>query len=258
MKKRIAWILSVILTLSLCTASMTSCLGEDSALDGQTPLEAYTAALEAINTSKNYEMVSEQEISMKMNVAGQTVDQEQTQTIEQKMNGDNIYVKVGGSALEMETWYVDGMLYTSTSGVKAKAKISLEEYQEQYMGESESTILDIPDDWFDGVKFETKDGKKCLEFAISGEQYSSLVGNVFDSMGLGEMDGSISDVTYCVYFDADGNISKILCDFSMEFTMQGIEVEATYHTVSTLKVGSVEEITAPADADSYTDVTDQM
>lgn len=272
MKKRIAMILCGLLALSMIAFTMTGCLEEDgweeddeeddkqtdsSKVNGKTPEELYVEALNAVNTATNWELTSTQEIKMTMDYNGQTQTQEQTQISEQKMNGDNVYVKVGGAAIEMETWYVDGMLYTISGDVKAKAKLSLEDYREQYMGDSENTLLNIPEDWFEGVKFEKKDGKNCLNFHVSGEQYAEVVGNLLDSMGTGAS-AEIGEVDYTVIFDKDGNIEQILCDFSATFSVQGISVVADYHTVTDVKIGTAGKITAPADGDSFMDVTDQM
>lgn len=272
MKKRISMILSGLLALSLITLSMTGCLEEDipddeddddkksdgSKVNGKTPEELYVEALNAVNASTNWELTSTQEISMTMEYNGQTQKQEQTQTVYQKMHGEDVYVKVGGSAIEMETWYVDGVLYTISGGVKAKAELSLKEYQDQYMGNSENTLLNIPEDWFEGVKFEKKDGKNCLNFHVSGEQYADVVGNALDALVGQGMEAEIGEVDYTVIFDKDGNIQQIVCDFSATFSIENVSVEAEYHTVSDIKVGGVDAVTAPEDGDSFIDVTDQM
>ena len=271
MKKRISMILSGLLALSMIAFSMTGCLEEEwgvekdddeqsdsSTVNGKTPEELYVEALNAVNTSTNWELNSTQEIKMTMKFNGQTQKQEQTQTTLQKMNGDNVYVKVGGSALEMETWYVDGMLYTISQGVKAKAKISLKDYPDQYMSDSENTLLNIPEDWFEDVKFEKKDGKNCLNFHVSGDQYSEVVGDLLDSMVGNGVKAEIGEVDYTVVFDKLGNIEQIICDFSASFDIEGIEVEADYHTVTDVKIGASAPITAPEGADSFIDVTDQM
>lgn len=268
MKKRISLFLSALMVLSLLTFGMTSCLedsetndddnsSDNATVNGKTPEELYAQALSAVNDATNWEMTSNQEITMVMNYNGQSQNVEQTQTIEQKMNGENVYVKIGGSSLEMETWYVDGVLYTVSGDVKAKATLSLQEYQEQMTGSADQTLLNIPSDWFEGIKFEEKDGKNCLNFHVSGEQYAELVGNMLDSMGA-DAEAEIGEVDYTVIFDKDGNIESIICDFSASFTVQGVSVEADYHTVSDVTIGGVDAITAPADGDSYTDVTDQM
>lgn len=272
MKKRIAMLLSGLLALSLLTFSMTSCLEEGtpeddddedekqtdgSKLNGKTPEELYAEALSAVNESLNWEMASTQEIKMVMTYNGETVEQEQTQTIEQKMNGEDVYVKIGGSALEMESWYVDGIFYTISGDVKAKAELSLKEYQEQMTGSADQTLLNIPSEWFKDIKFEEKDGKNCLNFHVSGEEYADVVGNLFESMNI-DASAKIGEVDYTVVFDKKGNIEQILCDFSAEFEIQGIAVKADYHTVTDVKIGTAGEITAPADGDSFIDVTDQM
>ncbi|MBQ8288164.1 MAG: hypothetical protein IJX76_05260 [Clostridia bacterium] len=266
MKKRISMILSVILALSLFTVSMTSCDEDGNSskdddgvtLNGKSPEEAYNDALEAINNTDNYEMTSKQDIDIEMTYSGQTMNQEQKQTIQQKKNGDDIYVKVGGASLEQETWYVDGVLYTISGDTKAKAELSLEEFTEQMMGESSNNLLNIPESWFKDVEFKTEDGQKTLEFKIDGNEYLELVGNMLDSLGASADDMDISEVVYTVYFTDDGAIEKIVTVFSASFSIQGVEATANYNTVTTISIGTAGEITAPADGDSYIDVTEQM
>ncbi|MBQ7354366.1 MAG: hypothetical protein IJW62_02475 [Clostridia bacterium] len=275
MKKRISLLLSALLALSVLTVGMTSCdeelpagnAGDDSTvtttddptkLNGKTPEKAYNDALAAINSVSNCEMISTQDINMKMNYNGEAMEQKQKQTITQKMDGDNVYAKIGGGALEQETWYVDGVLYTISGDVKAKATLSLKEYQEQMMGDSSDNLLHIPEAWFKDVQFKTVDGQKTLEFKIDGKEYLNLVDNALDSMGTSVDDMVISEVLYTVYFTADGSIEKVVNVFSTTFSLQGIEVEASYNTVTTVSIGTAGKITAPADGDSFIDVTDNM
>ena len=266
MKKRILALLCSVLAVSLMTVGMTSCDEDDGGDDGKiaevfknkTPEKAYNDALKALESVDNYEMTATQDIKMKMKVDGQSVDQNQEQTIKMKMNGDDQYVKVEGSAMEQETWYVDGVLYTISGDTKAKATMSLKDFQEQMMGATSNNILQIPEEWFKDVKFQTKDGKTYLTFNIDGNEYLELVGTLLDSLGTAADEMDLGTVEYTVYFDDDGNISKIVQDFSATFSIQGIEVKADYHTVTKVSIGTAGKITAPADGDSFIDVTDQM
>ena len=81
---------------------------------------------------------------------------------------------------------------------------------------------------------------------------------LLDSLGTAADEMDLGTVEYTVYFDDDGNISKIVQDFSATFSIQGIEVKADYHTVTKVSIGTAGKITAPADGDSFIDVTDQM
>jgi hypothetical protein len=62
-------------------------------------------------------------------------------------------------------------------------------------------------------------------------------------------------VDYKVYFTKEGKILRMITDFSVN--VDG--VVATTHAESIFEnVGTTEAITAPADADSYTDVTSNL
>ena len=272
MKKRISLFLSALMALSLISFSMTGCLEEDSSdedededdsgvvdkVNGKTPEELYAEALSAMNTATNYETTAVQDIKMVMTYEGETQNVEQTQTIATKHTGEDIYVKIGGSAIAMETWYVDGMLYVISGETKAKAQISLEDYKEQYMSGSDETLLNVPSDWFEGIKFEKEDGKYHLNFHVSGEAYQQVVGNLLENMGLGDTEYTIGEVDYTVIFDKKGNIEKIISDFSASYSIDTVTVKADYHTVTTVKLSGVSPVTAPADGNSFIDVTDSM
>ena len=269
MKKRISLFLSALLALSVLTVGMTSC-DEDKDRDDddddqleevfqdKTPEEAYNDALKAIESVDNYEMTSVQDIKMVLKYNGEVINQDQKQTITQQKNGEDVYVNVFGSSIKQETWYVDGVLYTISGDVKAKATLSLKEFQEQMMGTSSNNLLNIPEEWFEDVEFETEDGKTVLKFKIDGNEFLEMVDNALGAIGAAAEDMDISVVDYIVYFDDDGDITKIVQDFSLSFSLQGMKAEADYHTVTTVSLGTADKITAPKDGDSFIDVTDQM
>lgn len=169
------------------------------------------------------------------------------QTITQSVCGDNSYFKLDGLESKMEAYYVDGVVYAKTNGIKVKKEISKEEYYKEYLGDSanEDKILDIPESWFSGIVIKPDGDNYYLQFSIDGEKYSELIGKTGVSV---EISG---DVDYRVYFDKEGNIIKMTTDFEM-----GIEGFMTStKAVSIFKnIGTTEPIKAPADADSYSAV----
>ena len=258
MKKRISLLLTAVLSLSLLAGSMTACsddLQQSPTLDGKTPAEAYAASLEAINTAADYEMNSVQDIKMKITANGETTNQNTHQNIIQQVKGENAYCKISSDYLDIEAWYVDGVLYSSAMDFKYKVTMSLDEYMEQMQSSGAASLMELPEKLFKDQKFVTEDGKQCLKFVIKGEEYLGLVDNALGSLGDTVDEMKIGDVSYTVYFNDKGEIDSIVTDFSASFTMQGVEASAEYHTVSTVSIGGVGEIIAPADADSYTDMT---
>ena len=263
-KSTVKW-LSLLMAMLLVLVSMTACLKEDGAgeedeeekSEQKSPEELYVAALKAVNNSTNWEMTTTQEIDMSAKVDGELQTQQQTQSVLQQMCGENMYAKVWGPSLNNETWYVDGTLYVVSGTTKAKATLSLDEYREKYQSDSDATLLNIPSDWFEDVEVKQEDGKTSLHFSVSGDEYAAAVGDALSSAGLGS-DVKIGDVDYIVSFDKQCNIQQIVCDFSATFTVQGVTVTAKYHTVSEVKLNAVKSISAPADGDSYIDVTGQI
>ncbi|MBQ7778943.1 MAG: hypothetical protein IJ404_00465 [Clostridia bacterium] len=244
MKKLLLILLA--LTLAFSSFSLVSCDKEDGkkfieTLKGKTPEEIYELSRTKLKDATSYSVTASQVITMTAN--GQTLTM--NQSVISKINGDNSYVKMTNdytSSANMEAWYVDGIVYSSMAGVKAKAEISKEKFMEEYMNTdpSESTLLDIPESWFADIKFEA-DGKGwALNFVVDGEKWSEVLGNV----GLG---GTISgNVNYKLHFDDDGNIEKLTTTFDM--TVSGVKASCVSESI--IKIENV-TITPPEDADSY-------
>ena len=245
-----------IFTLLLCVALLTSMLSLVSCrqdiddgpkysetLNGQTPEQLYEFSQDKLKQATSYSVITTQVIEMTYGEESYTMNQ----TVESKINGDNTYNKSNNDmapSAAFEAWYVDGICYSNMYGYKYKAAISKAEYMEEYMNvdPSESTLLDIPESWFENVKFERVGKDNILRFVVSGERYTELFGNV----GLGSV-SIVGDVDYCIYFDDDGNLNKLVSTFDM--LVQG--VTAHCESVSIITIGDV-VVTAPADAASYT------
>lgn len=248
MKKIISLLLALTLVFSLL--ALTSCKkGDDddnsntvATLAGKTPEQLYELSKTKLKEATSYSVNASQVITMQLDGEDMTMNQ----TVISTVNGDNSYSKVTsdemGELLNMEVWYVDGMLYSSMTGAKVKAPIDKDTYMEEYMGTDpkEDTLLDIPTSWFADVKFEKEGDKWVLNFLISGEKYNEM----FDNLDLGG--DIVGDVVYKIYFDADGNIEKMITTFDM--TTMG--VKAHCDSVAYITIGNV-TVNPPADADSY-------
>ena len=222
--------------------------GDFKTLVGKTPEQLYDDAFELLSKATNFTMTAKQVISMDMD--GEKINV--TQNVYQKIDGNNCYFETSGvEGAEMEGWYVDGVVYAQHAGEKVKATVSKEDYYKNFLGSdaSESKIFDIPESWFVDITIKQDGEEYYIAFTISGEEYSKLIQKAQLNASLAE------NVEHKVYFDKDGKILRMVTDFSM--TVEG--VVANTHSESIFEnVGTTEAITAPADADSYTDVTDQM
>lgn len=226
----------------------TNAEGEIEKLNGKTAQELYELAYEKMENATNYTVTSSQDITVI--VDGQEI--KQTQTVLQEVNGDNFHSKTSGvENAEQESWYVDGVLYTSAYGKNVKATMTMEQYYEEYLGsgEEESKLFNIPESWFVDITFEKEDDKYYIVFTVSAEKYEELIGTAGISANI---DG---DVKYRVYFDKDGNLESMKVDMSM--TVNG--TPASVSSVSIFSnVGTTAAITAPEGADSFVDVTEEL
>lgn len=240
------FIVLLALTLAFASFSLVSCDKEDGSkfvetLSGKTPEELYELSQAKLKEATSYSITSSQVITM--TAGGQKVTM--NQSVVTKINGDNSYVKATNDFTpdaNMESWYVDGIVYAAMNGVKNKAEISKEVYMKEYMNAdpSESTLLDIPESWFKNIKFKQEGKDWVLVFDVDGSKWTETLGNI----GLGgTIDGNVK---YKMYFDDNGNIGKLTTTFSM--TVSG--VKATCVSESIIKIENV-TITPPADADSY-------
>ena len=241
MKKIISLFLAAIMVAS--TLCLTSC-GEDdgvATLAGKTPEELYTLSQEKLADAASYTINSTQVIKMSAQGQSMTFNQE----VVTEINGDETHLKTSNdldSSMNMEVWYVDGVVYSSMLGIKAKATVDKEAFMQEYMDKdpSESTLLDIPESWYKNVKFEASGDDWFVKFTISGDKYTEY----FADTGLG---GTVKgDVTHKVFFDDEGNLEKITTFVTLD--IEGITT--TVESTSTVTIGDV-TITAPADADSY-------
>ncbi len=237
-------IISLLLALVLSTLVLVSCGDSDNGvatLDGKTPEELYELSQQSLAAATSYTVNATQVITMSAGGQSMTINQ----VVISEINGDEAHLKATNdmeSSMNMEVWYVDGIVYSSMFGIKAKAEVDKEAFMEEYMDKdpSESTLLDIPESWYKNIKFQKTGDDWYIKFVISGEKYTEY----FAEAGLG---GTITgDVTHKVFFDDDGNLEKITTSFDLD--MQGISAHCD--SISTVTIGNV-TITAPADADSY-------
>ena len=248
MKKVLVLVLCMLLCMSMF---LVGCSKEETVenlekLAGKTPEELYDAAVEALKSADGFEAVSTQKIVMSAQGQKMTMNQE----VLSKQNGYDMYFKSENDmapTAEMEVTYVDGVYYLVQNGKKVKKEISHEEMDQlvsQIYGSgsvADQTLLNIPESWFEDISFEKDGSSYTLTFIVAAEKYTEMVSNA----GLPGATFT-SDVEYVVYFDADGNLEKTVATFSFE--VSGVKCDAV--STSIITIGNV-EITAPADADSY-------
>ena len=223
-----------------------------SKLNGKTPEELYSLALEKVANLDNFRFDTTQVIEMEYDGQKMTMNQ----TVTSVKDGKNEYAKTTNDMspeTAMEVWYVDNVFYSIMAGTKFYANIPYEDYVENYMPEgatAEGSLMNIPESWFVDVKFnKVSSDKYYIEFTVSGEEYAEFMNNALVDM----VDG-IDNISYKVYFDGEGNLGDIITEFNMEIS--GIKA----HTISTSKVSNIgtSKITAPATDNEWLDYTDKI
>ena len=274
MKKILALMLCFVMIFSLC--ALTSCMddGDEATsttgsseqtpgsgngdnrptvdtLGGMTAEEAYAAALAQLAEFNNFTMVTTQDITMTVTGYGEMV---MNQTVVTKMAGSNVYIKTENDmepTAEMECWFVNDWFYAISQGVSFKANITYAEFMEKYGPDAsaDSMLIGFPAEWFKDIKFYVDGDSYYIELVMSSEEYLNYVDNT-----TGMDISSADDIVYKVYFDAEGNLGDVITEF--DFTANG--VVCSVMSVSVISDVDTTEIAAPANGDSFIDVTGQI
>ncbi len=233
---------------------------EQEDLNGKNPETIYNDAYELISNLTKGKITTTQIIDMDMNAGGQTMTQSVVQTVVNSIDGNNFYNHIENQMNTIEAWYINGMYYQNNNGTKQKGELDIDAYYTVLgLDPDQKFLVGVSPDMLKDVKFESLADMYYLVFTIDGEQYTETMGNA-----LGDMYAQynakikISDVTYRVYFDANGNIQNMMADFSMDMTMtisgQNVTVYAEVDQNSTFENIGTEEVNAPSDASRYQSV----
>lgn len=221
-------------------------------LNGKTPEELYDAAVAKLATLTNYEMTSTQLITMSYGGQQMPINQ----VVVAKVNGLEQYIKSTNDMEEsgnMEMWYINEWMYVIANNVHNKANITHDIMAEYYLPEGstgDSALMSFPKEWFKDIQFFQDGEAYYIEFVVSGEEYCQYM----KSTSLGDLVQGVTDISYKVYFDKDGNLGDIVTEF--DYVVQNINCHLKA-TSSISNIGNV-VIEAPANPDSFVDVTASM
>ena len=266
MKKIISVVLILVLSVAMTVAfggcksggtsgtSGTSSSGASAAASGDA-YEVYTAANTALQAAAGFS--ADTDITMGMTVAGQKMDI--------ALTGDILYSKVSdseiqmqmnqsmdlsGAAIQMESYYKDGYMYTSVMGMKQKMQTPLE--QAMTTGQTPNFKKeDIKDS-----SITESGGNKVLNFTIAGEGLKDVVMQSMPSSLVSTAsaaDFTFTDAKITATVDADGNMisSEVSMTFTMTVSGQAMDASMDMKT-NNIKIGA-QTITFPADLDTYTE-----
>ena len=207
-----------------------------STLAGKTPLEVYRAAEEYISAMTNYQLLMTYTSNVDYNGSKSTSSTESSYIV----NDDELhyYYKEGENTLS-EHWCTDGVFYQNSSVGKQKMEMTFEEYKKTRGVPTDGGVLvELDDEYFDGVKFDKKDGEYTLSFKITIEDYQEYSGVAL-----------AAPAPYVVSFDENANPTGLYMGTTqLVYGMFKVDGEMNMYIKN---VGSVEDVTAPAEADEY-------
>lgn len=242
MRKILALVLALAMTLSLCSCAL---------FDNLTAYGLYLKAMKDIKDANGMDV--DAVINMSMDMLGQSIDFAMDMSV--KQNGDNMYMMVDygellGMALEMTV--VDGYAYVNTEGVKVKYAIP-EEEKAELQQDQVGQIPELTEDVFEGVEIvKNDDGTKQISFVIN----EGAMNGVIETL-LGETDDTVSidEVLYTMTFDKDNKLISAVISMDMDMTSSGITVGATIDMECIYNnIGTAPEVALPADASEYTEM----
>ena len=221
-------------TLLLTAAFLTSCSSKHAGMRAD---EAYLTSSDALDGAIEYEIITERRVSSTDGL--ETISQDRA-TYRRK-NG-RFYMQNADTSnplLNMEGWYIDGFSYAAYRSMKIKTPVTLSEYVASN-GTAAAYLPRIDESLLKKLKFEG-DGERFITLTLSAPQYTELFGE--SGIG-GEIDG---EVTYKVYFDADGRVASTLTSFYMT-----VKETRLYSETKTSFSFTSPDIDLPANAEEFT------
>ncbi len=235
MKKTLSLILSVI----LCVLCLVSCGGNEA----NSAYDLYNNAMKA------YENGIDLKLTMTMDIAGEKVE-----TVMNMKGGKDAYeIQMEVEGMAVNAVYVDGVMYMDMDlgelgGVqKFKQELSLEEFMTE-AGASGTDMPELTDEMLKDIPVETKNGKKTFTVKLDGEEYAQLIESFAGQLDAG---AKMGDITLTCSFKDSGALETLVmsADATIESETAKIEVKMEFNSI-----GKAPSISAPADADSYTDM----
>ena len=204
-------------------------------LAGKTPKEIYDASIEYIKKLENYEILIESDYKTSYE---DEINEESSTTLH-KCSGDTFYYLYKADHYE-EFFIHDGnALYKKINNISEKEEISYSDFMKNWGSITESGMLiELGESNFKKKLFVSEGDEYYLDFLISEEEYAEIA------------DGSVeAPVTYRVYFDKDGNITKF--SRSMIYYYYDVVLVEDNMTVTVKNVGNVSKIEAPSNPESF-------
>lgn len=178
------------------------------------------------------------------------------------VDGDNMQMNMSmdimeGVSASVSMTVVDKVLYSNTSvagqTMKMKATLSEDDYKEFIKENGAEMPIDSAN--FETLTLETVDGKQVVTCSgITSEGTEALNKLLADSLSGMGADASIGDLSYVLTI-ADGKYESMALTVSYSITVAGQTYTVSMTMNAKYSYAEVAPITAPADADTYSEVS---
>lgn len=242
-------LIAAMLVMSLC---MASCEVASAAAAIQKADKALTEAPYTVTMSMDFECEDST-----LNAVFDAMTLEFPITVDGENVSMNMSTEVMGIKAGITMTVVDKVLYSNTTvanqSIKAKATLSDAEI-ESFMKDN-NTDLPITAENFENLTMETVDGKKVITCAgITDEGLTAMNALLSDSLTALGAEAAVGDLSMTVTI-ADGKYESMALTARYSVTVAGETHTVAMTMNAAYSYDDVQPITAPADADSYTEVS---
>lgn len=243
--KKIACIAVAMVILAL---SLSSC----ALFEAATAYSLYSKAMKTIETAGGFE--ADCKMNMSMNILGEELVTSYDMNI--KQNGDNMKMTMEVEGLETETVVIGDTVYAKIGDEKIKYIAKTEEQAAILESEMSDIVPDLAESVFEGIDvIKSEDGKKAITLTLDDETAKKLMGALADeeSAELSES-MSLENIFLTMKFSEKNVLEGMTFDCDMIIEVLGMKM--TSHVALDyvfVNFGEAPEISAPADADTYTD-----
>lgn len=243
---KIKKLLAAMLILAVTLISFVSCEEKKTAAELEVSAAAYMLTNPYV-VKMSYDLNSDNE---DINDTFELLDMD----TEIAMDGKNFKVSTGLVGQTMTVLYADGMMYMDAAGAKIKVAVSEEDYAkvaEEMIGEAE--MIFTSSDFDDVEVVKSSDGTytvKCNEVSDGALDKVNEFAASYNDMG----SFSIDSLRYEMVYDKDGRATVAEIGFEMAVDMDGVSAAVSVKSVATYAYEGAKNITAPADADQYTEM----
>ncbi len=204
-------------------------------LNGKTPMQVYNEAFELFDSSEKLEL--HQERTQVVDFEGEDIV-DTDKYIYIRNGADAKYSWAYGTATENFV-YKDGMIYyEKQDGEKENYVIPTADYEKGYDSSLTGRLIKLDASCFEGSSFREYDDYYSLDLTVPKDIYKNLTGS-----------DVARDVSYVVNFKADGALISLRIE-EYYTTSGGYNIQNSLFT-EFKKIGDAEDISKPADADSY-------